>query len=515
MKRMAAVLAAISAVLLITGCTDDAAERGSQPPKGTPGTSSPLRWHDCSADIEASFLSRHRCGTLVVPQDRSDRGAGSLELAVLQVWPVGVKPRARLATGFAANLGDPRAFDGGSATGATRLRSVVVELASRGTDPSSPTLACPEVDALSVRAAGLADDDAGLRSLFLQAVSDCAARLRATGVEPAAFDSVAAAADLEDLRLAMGVDSWWGAGSYGTQSRVVFRYLNDFPGRLDAAWLDSPWFPETDDLTGGAVGTRSALTELFAACAADERCVARYPRLQKAWARALARTAVRPLGGHGERRGHGPVDVVVDDAKLLRFVRYSLGGEGPANLSRLPQIITDAAAGRLHPHLADLVANDPPFCAGYRPQCLNMELFAHGVYLTSLCKEQVPGLDKATLRSAVGDDAAYEQVFMRSPYLDACKNWDTPGQRAAPPANLHGTALILIPGQFDSYSRPEWSQAETEKHQRVWTFPAPNNTHNTLGYDECGLSVRNAWVKTPHTTPDPTLCATPPPLIFD
>ena len=133
-------------------------------------------------------------------------------------------------TGFATNLGDPRVFGGNMAAGATRLGSVVTELAFRGTSPSSPSLACPEVEALAVRAAGLPDDDPGLRRDFLRAVSDCAARLRASDVEPANFNTAAAAADLEDLRVAMGVDSWWGAGSYGTQSRVLFRYLDDFPG---------------------------------------------------------------------------------------------------------------------------------------------------------------------------------------------------------------------------------------------------------------------------------------------
>ena len=113
-----------------------------------------MRWHECSADIEASFLSRHRCGTLVVPQDRDGGGAGSLDLAVVQVWPVGVEPRPGLMTGFATNVGDPRVFGGNMATGATRLGSVVVELAFRGTSPSSPSLACPEVEALAGRAPG-------------------------------------------------------------------------------------------------------------------------------------------------------------------------------------------------------------------------------------------------------------------------------------------------------------------------------------------------------------------------
>ena len=122
-------------------------------------------------------------------------------------------------------------------------------------------------------------------------MSACAARLRESGVEPANFDTAAAAADVDELRKAMGVDTWWGAGSYGTQSRVLFRYLHDFPGRLEAAWLDSPWFPETDDLTGGALGTRSALAELFSACAADDHCNRRYPDLEK---RGSERSSTRP-----------------------------------------------------------------------------------------------------------------------------------------------------------------------------------------------------------------------------
>ena len=87
MRRTAEVLAAISMALLVTGCTDTAAKQSSQPPNVTREGTSPLRWHDCSADIEASFLSEHRCGTLVVPQDRHDGGAGTLDLAVIQVWP--------------------------------------------------------------------------------------------------------------------------------------------------------------------------------------------------------------------------------------------------------------------------------------------------------------------------------------------------------------------------------------------------------------------------------------------
>ena len=507
MRPTAAILVAISVAVAVAACTGD-------PQRENPESGSALRWHACAAAIEATFLSKHRCGTLTVPQDYGAPDGPTIDLAVLQVWPVGGEPRDGLGTGFAANIGDPRAFGGGSAAGATRLRGVGVELAFRGTDPSSPPLTCPEVDALAVQAPGLPDDDPGLRTHFLDSVSVCAARLRDTGVEPANFDTGAAAADVDELRKAMGVDTWWGAGSYGTQSRVLFRYLHDFPGRLEAAWLDSPWFPEADDPTAGALGTRSALAQLFSACGADDHCNRRYPDLEAAWQRALGRTASTPLTGTGRTADHQALHVVVDDAKLLRFVRYSLGGEGTKNLAWLPRMITDAATGRLNRHLADLVASDPPFCAGYRPQCLNMDDFALGVYLTVLCKEQLPGVDPAALGTAVAGQPAYQQVFARSPYVEACAKWDTPGTVAPPPADPNGTPLLLLPGQFDSFSRPEWSRAYAEQWQHVWTFTAPNNTHNTLGYDECGLSVRNAWADTPAAAPDPALCSTPPTLTF-
>ncbi len=312
----------------------------------------------------------------------------------------------------------------------------------------------------------------------------------------------------------MGVDSWWGAGSYGTPSRVLFRYLSDYPGRLEAAWLDSPWYPGTQQprrwcsrdalCTGRAVrgllGRRSVRCSLPAIAASVEAGTQPHRR----------ESVDRPWRATWQGAGD---DCVVDDAKLLRFVRYSLGGEGTGNLSWLPRIITDAAAGRLHPHLADLVASDPPFCAGYRPQCLNMERFALGVYLTSLCKEQVPALDEDTLRHAVAGDAASEQVFLRSPYLEACEFWDTPGD-PPPPMDTSSAALLLIPGQFDSFSRPEWSGTHAAASEHAWTFTAPNNTHNTLGYDECALSVRNAWVDAPLQPPDPALCTSPPKLTF-
>ncbi len=66
----------------------------------------------------------------------------------------------------------------------------------------------------------------------------------------------------------------------------------------------------------------------------------------------------------------------------------------------------------------------------------------------------------------------------------------------------------------DSFARPEWSEEHAAARDKAWVFTAPNNTHNTLGFDECAIGVRNAWVMSPTSPPDPTKCAVQPELEF-
>src|SRR5688500_18023390 len=113
--RSLASVGLIALALCASACTgDDDPDRAGR--TDTPQVS----WHECDASIEASFLSKHRCGTLTVLQDRRHRDGPTLDLAVLQVWPVGVEEEG-LGTGFADNIGDPQTFGGGSAAGATRV----------------------------------------------------------------------------------------------------------------------------------------------------------------------------------------------------------------------------------------------------------------------------------------------------------------------------------------------------------------------------------------------------------
>lgn len=479
-----AALWPLLALLAAVGCSAPAAPPPA--PSATPGAGVTLRPIDCPPRIEAQFLSRHECSEFLVPQDRDEPDGAQVRLLLLKVWPVGVDPLPGLGIALGSNAGDPPPLGGDIAAGATRGRGISLNLSYRGGAlQSDPSLACPEVDQLSTADRGDRDDT--LRAEFAEAIADCVRRLREAGVDPADYSAADRAADIEELRIILGEEQWKSSGSYGTESRTLATYLQAYPGRVAAAFADSPASIALDPLTQGVVGLDSVLEILFA----------REPDLAKSWSDALLRTRDDPL--RGELNGSA---VLIDDAKLVRLIRYALGGDGPVYVDAVPAMIAAAAQGELDPVLAGLAAKDPPFCAGYIPLCHTREAFSLGLFLTDFC-ERLP-TDSTDLTTAIAGRPAYDLVFGNSPYEAACQTWGVrPVKQPGPSVD---SPLLLLSGEYDSYSRPEWASEWAAANEQVWAVAIPGHTHNVLGSSECAITIRGAWRDNPTRPPD-TTCA--------
>lgn len=469
---------ALASALALTGCTS------VETP--APSRSAQLTWITCPVDVEVQFVSRHECAELTVPQDHNDPAGATLKLLVLKVWPVGVEPKPGFVASLGANPGDPGALGGDIAAGATRGGWISINLTPRGTvGHAGPSLACPEVEQVST--AHTSDRDPATRAAFVSAVSACASRLRADGVEPAAFNAAAAVEDLEALRISLGEDAWAASGTYGTASRAALIYLARHPGRIDRVVLDSPASADLDPLTAGVVGLDSALAELAKS----------QPGLLTSWRKALAVTGRAPLAG-----GSKGAKVVVDDAKLVRLIRAALGGDGPENVKAVPAIIAAAARGRLHPSLAALATAESPYCLGYVPLCRDRSNFALGLFLTDLC-EHLP-TDRTALDTAIAGRPSYRQAFGNSPYEEACAAWNVP-PAATIAVSANGTPTLLMSGGLDSFSRPEWSERLAHLlGPTAWSVAIPGHTHNVLGSSQCAISVRDRWRRNPPAAPETT-----------
>lgn len=205
------------------------------------------------------------------------------------------------------------------------------------------------------------------------------------------------------------------------------------------------------------------------------------------------------------QRAGPPVRVRVDVGTLLRVVRSILGGDGPANVAELPSTIASAALGGVSDQLVRILGSDPTLCAGYRPICPRGGSFSLGAYLSILCRDDAPFLDLAAVD---GDPTpAYQAVLGDNPYPAACVPW------AVPPADdvvhhpLGGSLpLLILAGQFDSFVPDMLVTQSLSNRLNTYLVRVPAQTHNVLGFTECTLAIRNAWVDHPEAPPADTSC---------
>jgi pimeloyl-ACP methyl ester carboxylesterase len=146
------------------------------------------------------------CGYLSVPEDRAHPDSRRIRLAVARAKATSPTPGADPLLYLAGGPGGSGLLSAGSriAAGWNRDRDVIF-LDQRGTWKSDPLLSCPEMDGFLADWAGLNTFDPATASRSAAATRACRDRLTATGVDLAAYTTTENAADVADLRVALGV----------------------------------------------------------------------------------------------------------------------------------------------------------------------------------------------------------------------------------------------------------------------------------------------------------------------
>ena len=138
--------------------------------------------------------------------------------------------------------------------------------------------------------------------------------------------------------MVLGLDDWL-LDTKGNASLYTFAYLRSFATHAGRVVLDSPRFPQDQDPAAALQSMDYAWQQFSAACAANSACHATLPDPTAALRTAVQRLDASPLVvsvASGRLADHAarPVRIRVDGGKLLRVVRATLGGDGPANLGQ-------------------------------------------------------------------------------------------------------------------------------------------------------------------------------------
>jgi YVTN family beta-propeller protein len=442
------------------------------------------------------------CGYLTVPERHTDPGGRTIQIWVVDIKTAVKNPPPDPVVVLGNDLGRHAEYSSAQPLPQRTGRNVLnVDL--RGVGLSKPSLACPEVERVKSRLLGMRLRDPTATNDFLGAVSRCHDRLVSEGIDLGAYNVEEAAADMEDLRRALGIERW-NLRALGYTSRVGFEEMREYPRGIRAAWFDSPEYPQGNYFDEAVAGTKAALDALASVCKADASCDERFPDLSGTFGKAVAKLNAHPITITVKDRfltKGKPLDVIVDGDVLVRQVRNDLATTGSIPL--LPARIHAALHGKFGSgadSMAGGLVSGPVLCTGFRSQCQSTIKFSLGAALSMLCHDEAPFANARSLASA---EPIYREDFGRNPYLQACRTWNVGKASSVIHTPLRSSIpVLIIHGQFDPYYPFVTAEDGARTLSRSFVYEGTGLGYNALGGNPCLLAIRNGWIGDPTVEPD-------------
>jgi pimeloyl-ACP methyl ester carboxylesterase len=362
-------------------------------------------------------------------------------------------------------------------------------LEQRGARHAQPPLVCPETNRLTAEiAAGRLRGPAATAALA-GAAAACRQQLTSEGVDLSGYTSAETADDIEDLRKALGYETWNLQGvSYST--RLMLTVVRRHPAGVRSLILDSVLPPEVGFDEVSAANLWRALNVVFDACAVDRGCSAAHPGLRKAFADLVAAADARPLAlGVVDEDGRA---VEVRGAQVVDAI-YSALHDVQA-IPRIPSIIADASAGRYEALAALVRGNQGP------------SSFAWGLRYSVWCAEEMPFQDPARIASQVSPALGLGGINEGAATPEECRAWNVASAAAAENSPVVSDVPVLVfAGEFDPDTPPAWGRGllDTMPHAR---YVELRGRSHGAGFSACGGEIAQAFLRDPRG-PLPVDCA--------
>ena len=378
-------------------------------------------------------------------------------------------------------------------------RTVVV-FDQRGVGFSEPALSCAALVDLSY---ALLDEDLSTGDLVARqtaVLNECRQGWLNEGIDLTRYNSAESAADVADLRVALGFEEWDLYGvSYGT--RLALTVMRDHPDGIRSVILDSTYPPEVDGIALILRGASRAFDELFSACDSSPVCSSTF--------------------GDLETLLYSVVDELNSSPAELQVINYRTGARHPALLDGnglLTLVFQSMYSEDLFPRIPQLLADvrDGHYLGASSLLSLFLiqeDFFSVGQFLSVGCNEEVPFSDPALVRT---EHEAHpllapltEGALIQSDLaFEFCRTW---GAGAADPIEAEPVAsdipTLVLAGRFDPITPPAFGRRVAERMENAWFIEYPTLAHGVATAKGCPLSITVAFLEDPFSEPDGTCVA--------
>ena len=498
----------LAAVCLVAACSDS-----NSPPSGSIGRASYQTTLCPQPNIagfpDLDFPSRVQCGYLTVLENRAKPDGRRIRIFVMRAPAVSATPKRDPVVYLSGGPGGAGSFEVAFMVkhGLNADREVIF-VDQRGTHRADPRLGCPGWEQFIYDAVSLPFAAESTTAADAAAIKECRDQLAATGVDLAAYNSTENAADIAELKVALGIDSWNVYGvSYG--SRLALIVLRNHPQGIRSVVLDSVSPPTVNIAETWWSAPASSFKAIFAACAAQPACATAYPNLEADFTATVNRLDKAPVVAQAKDLSGSPVTVNIDGfAFAYTLIMTSERGDA----SGIPKMMADMARGDSGAVAAAYLAlRGPPQFVGLGGMGLAFTVFcAESANLTT----EAAALAKAKAALPGFPDRVLRVQPKQGRLFTGCPIWNVgkanPGVSAPIVSDV---PVLILEGTFDAATAPEWVDLITRdlKNPQVVAFPLTG--HSVLGKSRCAPSIMAAFLDNP-TKPVDQTCAAQTTLTF-
>lgn len=443
---------------------------------------------ECPFPIPIGY--RIDCGFVSVPEDRSQPGSPAIKIGVAVVHSRADQPAS-----------DPIFFLNGGPGGAlvAALPNMLsgfdpmlsvrdgVFFDQRGAGWSQPSLVCPETEALKI--AELKGQPFSLEESLAPYLT-CRDRLQSADVNVAAYNTTENAADVDDLRRALGYEqiNLFGV-SYGTMLAQVI--VRDYPDHIRSAVLDSAYPIWEYVMADAPASLTHYLDTIFANCANDFVCHIAYPDVPSVFAQLTDRLRQQPIVfANSDPISQETFTTTIDHIGLIGWLVYT-------DPRQVPGLIYDLRDGDV---TSIVKAQQALLKDAYRPQWPSSE----GMKTTVLCQLR---LAQVTPQQMADSNARYATApwanATNAANMALCAQW--PGRsvdaRDASPLQTR-VPLLVIGGEYDPGSPPRYAETIAAASEHGYAFVVPEAGHAALiSADPCANGIVYSFLNDPLRAP--------------
>ena len=436
------------------------------------------------------------CGYVTVPENRAAGTDKTIQLAVVRVRSTGQNPGAPvlLGTGGPGSNGLAKASDAAfTQTHADILADRDwVFFSQRGTLHARPELVCPDYNLVPFEAAQKGWTDEQKQARNVETMKACLDASKTQGVDLTGYNTVENAADIVDITRALGYKTiiYYGQ-SYGTLLGQFL--LRSHPELLEAIILDGI-APATVKRWTDVTDYPAAFRRVFAACAQDAACAAKYPDPEGALAKAMAALTANPPEltmplGDGKQMTLKADETLAMNALFLNL--YAPGGYG-----KVPRIAYQMSNGDFSPLNATLRLL---FANSDTARVMHFAMACSDDPTVSLDELNLKGVPEFYANLIVDDGATYTTncPMFKLPQLPASSD----------ELVVSKVPALLLQGGLDPATPVSGGNTLQDGLSNSFNVIVPAGSH-IQGGSPCALKIMDAFMSNPRAKPD-TSCIDP------